>query len=138
MKKKQYIIKSTYDEVTNACKEIRAFCLNNNVPSKTSNEIEICLVEALNNIVKHAYKEDFSQSIKINVIIEDQSLSLELIDQGCSRKEFKKPTLEYDPEDIDNLPEGGMGLYIIDQLMSEISYQIKDGSNIFLMKKSLL
>ncbi|MCZ7603337.1 MAG: hypothetical protein M5R37_10725 [Melioribacteraceae bacterium] len=43
--------------------------------------------------------------------------------------------MEYDPEDIENLPEGGMGLYIIDQLMDEISYKVLDGVNIFSMKK---
>lgn len=114
---------------------VRDFCLDNGFISKTCNEVEICLTEALNNIVRHAYKEDFSQTIDIEVKTEKNELQFDLMDKGIPRKNFKKPELEFDPEDIENLPEGGMGLYIIDQLMNEISYETVNGVNIFTMKK---
>ncbi|WKZ70229.1 MAG: ATP-binding protein [Melioribacteraceae bacterium] len=135
MNSKEFSIASNYTEVTPVCKEIRSFCLDENIKPSDCSEIEICLIEALNNIVKHAYKEDFTKSIQIKVDINNNEIMIQLFDSGISRKEFKKPTLEYDPEDIENLPEGGMGLYIIDQLMDEISYKVLDGVNIFSMKK---
>lgn len=138
MKRKEYSIASDYKEVAPLCKNIRVFCLNLGFNSTECNEIEICLTEALNNIIKHAYKEDFTKEIEVNVFWEDGWAKFELIDKGVSRKEFKKPKLEFDPKDIENLPEGGMGLFIIDQLMNEISYKTENGVNIFTMKKNIV
>jgi len=135
VKKKNYSIKSDYQDVAPLCMSIRSFCIENGFDSTICNEIEISLTEALNNIIRHSYKEDFSKTIDVNITTENNWLLLELIDSGISRKNFKKPKLEFDPEDIENLPEGGMGLYIIDQLMSEISYKTENGVNIFAMKK---
>jgi serine/threonine-protein kinase RsbW len=50
---------------------------------------------------------------------------------------MNKPTLEFDPDDIDSIPEGGMGLYIIDQLMTDSNYSTDNGINTFTMKKIL-
>ena len=138
MKNKNYSLISRYDEVTPASKEIRAFCLECNIKTKFCNELEICLVEALNNIIKHAYKEDFTKTIHRDINIDKTMIEIELPDSGIERKKFNKPTLDYDPKDIENLPEGGMGLYIIDQLMDEISYRHVDGVNKFTMKKYLV
>ncbi len=137
MKIKEYSIPSDYNEVAPVCKEIRSVCLEENVKITDCNEIEICLIEALNNIIKHAYKEEFTKCIKITVRLDKKVIALELTDEGFSRKDFKKPTLDYDPKDIEKLPEGGMGLYIIDQLMDKTSYHTTDGSNSFIMEKYL-
>lgn len=131
----EYNIKSDYKEVSSLCKNIRGFCLDNGLEKSVCSEIEICLTEAINNIVKHAYEENFTQSINVKITLKEKLIKLELTDHGISRREFRKPTLEFDPNDIENLPEGGMGLYIIDQLMDEISYKTENGVNIFTMKK---
>lgn len=101
------------------------------------NEIEICLVESLNNIIKHAYKEDNSRNIDLSIEINTSYIVIDVEDDGIPRKERKKPSLDFDPDDIENLPEGGMGLYIIDQLMDELTYKSIDGANIFTMKKRI-
>lgn len=135
MKTKEFKIRSDYSEVTPVTKLIRSFCLEENVKVSDCNETEICLMEALNNVIKHAYKGDSSKSISIDVKINDKELIIRITDIGYPRKNFGKPKLEYDPNDIENLPEGGMGLYIIDQLMDEIFYESQNGINIFHMKK---
>lgn len=135
MKIREYKILSDYKEVTPVCKSIRSFCLEEDFKLSDCNEIEICLIEALNNIIRHAYKEDFTKNIEIDVKISGSDLEIRLADTGIPRKNFSKPKLEFDPKDIENLPEGGMGLYIIDQLMDEIFYNTNNGINIFHMKK---
>ncbi len=135
MKKKEYIIQSKYEAVGELCAQVSSFCDEITGNKELCREIEICLVEALNNIIRHAYKEDFSQKIWISIELDQKSVRIEMKDTGSSRKEFRKPKLEFDPDDIDNLPEGGMGLYIIDQLMDEITYRTEDQVNVFTLKK---
>ena len=96
-----------------------------------------CLTESLNNIIKHGYKEIDGNKIKVSVVIDEETVEVALIDSGKSRTNFDKPKLEFDPADLDSVPESGMGLYIIDQLMDETSYKTEDGVNIFTLKKKL-
>ena len=63
--------------------------------------------------------------------------TINLTDYGESRKNVGKPVLEFDPDDIDSLPEGGMGLFIIEQLMDENFYTVKGNKNIFTLVKTV-
>ena len=135
MKKKDYIISSEYEQVTPLCKEIRTFCLDKISNKSFCSEIEICLVESLNNIIKHAYKEKPGNQIKVSVTNSSEAFEVILMDKGEARTNFEKPKLEFDPDDIENVPEGGMGLYIIDQIMDETEYKSEEGVNYFRMKK---
>lgn len=137
MIRKEYNIPSDYSEVPKICGLINSFCKENVNDESVCNEIEICLVESLNNIIKHAYKEDNSRNIDLSIEINTSYIVIDVEDDGIPRKERKKPSLDFDPDDIENLPEGGMGLYIIDQLMDELTYKSIDGANIFTMKKRI-
>ena len=137
MKKKEYKISCEYKEVPKVSIKVSAFCKELLGSKSVCGELEICLVESLNNIIKHAYKEDTSKSIEVVIEVTEKDVIIKAKDRGISRKDFKKPILEYDPDDIENLPEGGMGLFIIDQLMDEVTYKTENGVNIFTMKKNL-
>ena len=132
-----YSIESKYKNVNIIADKIKEFCNDNNINESLRNDLLICAVEALNNVITHSYKKDDNKNIKINISIVDSEFTVEIIDSGISRTNFEKPTLDFDPEDIENLPEGGMGLFIIDSLMDNTSYNSKNGKNIFIMKKKL-
>lgn len=53
----------------------------------------------------------------INVKLNLDRISFEVCDTGLSIKKSLYPTLDYDPDDLENLPEGGMSLFIIHEVM---------------------
>jgi serine/threonine-protein kinase RsbW len=126
---------SEYNVVPEISRSIRGFLMDQNVEDHLCNAVEICLVEALNNIIKHAYLGDHSKTIDIVVRKDNESLELRMIDEGKPRESLVVNELNFDPEDIDNLPEGGMGLFIIKQLMDEMNYYSINGKNYFTLKK---
>ncbi|MCF8242797.1 MAG: ATP-binding protein [Melioribacteraceae bacterium] len=132
-----FSIISEFESVSNACTDVREFCKGNGIPDLHCNEFEICLTEALNNVIKHSYKEDSSKKIDILVTYEDSTVNIHIIDTGIARADLSERSLEFDPSDIENLPEGGMGLFIIEQLMDKTEYFSVDGSNTFIMTKKL-
>ena len=96
-------------------------------------EIEQALAETVNNCIEHAYSGSEDQQITINYAISNDRLLIEIIDQG---KQFDPERLknlntdfDYDPLDIDSLPEGGFGLKVIKSCMDEVNYQREDGKN---------
>ncbi|MFH0736740.1 MAG: ATP-binding protein [bacterium] len=137
MLSKYFAIKSNYYNVVPISKEIRLFLVENFINETDCNDVEICIMETLNNVIKHSYNEVDNNEIFIETIIDKNELKIIVDDKGISRKNITKPTLEYDPNNIMDLPESGMGLYIIDQLMDDTKYYIKDGINTFVMKKAV-
>ncbi|MCB9205973.1 MAG: ATP-binding protein [Ignavibacteriales bacterium] len=137
MNKKNFTIDSEYKNVSSVCFITKTFCEENNLSDEKIKEIELSLAEALNNIIKHAYKGDETNQIEISMWFDNNKFSIELIDYGEPRLNTGKPVLEFDPDDIDSLPEGGMGLFIIEQLMDENHYSREGNKNIFRLVKNV-
>ncbi|AFN73872.1 putative anti-sigma regulatory factor, serine/threonine protein kinase [Melioribacter roseus P3M-2] len=130
-------IDSRYECVLDAAEKLLTVLEQNNIEEHIKNAFNICLTEAANNVIKHGYKEEPGNEITIKLRKEGDYLVLEIIDEGLPRPNLDIPDLEFDPEDIDNLPESGMGLYIIKQLMDDVNYFSINGKNYFILKKSV-
>jgi len=129
---------SDYGNVIEINQKIREYLTDSDLEEHLCNAVEICLTEALNNVIKHSYGGDNSKLIDINIKKDAKYLELEIIDTGTPRKNLVVNELDFDPSDIENLPEGGMGLFIIKQLMDEMSYYSEEGKNYFILKKWLI
>ena len=81
-------------------------------------DLKVAISEACTNAIKHSLDERF---IIIYSIIEN-GLTIEVIDngKGYDRGSVSEP-------DINNLKEGGMGLFIIEALMDEVTVESQEG-----------
>ncbi|MCX6168946.1 MAG: ATP-binding protein [Ignavibacteriales bacterium] len=138
MKEKNFNIISDYDNVAEVIQDIKKYLAGENLEEHLCNAVDICLTEALNNVIKHSYGGNNSQPIEINVKKDLKHLEIEIVDVGLPRENLVIKDLEFDPNDIENLPESGMGLFIIKQLMDELDYGSKEGKNYFILKKWLI
>ncbi|UCE52609.1 MAG: ATP-binding protein, partial [Desulfobacterales bacterium] len=69
-------------------------------------------------------------------------LVIEVRDSGKSMdlallEEKRDAALKFDSSDIENIPESGRGLAIIQSYMDELHYQVKENGNYLTMKKKL-
>lgn len=137
VREKEIKISSEYDRVGEACELFRKFCLQNKIADIHSVKLEICLTEALNNVIKHSYEEKPGNDINLKISYDSEKIVINISETGKPRKKIEKPTLDFDPEDIDNLPESGMGLFIIEEIMDETKYHSDGKINTFNMIKNL-
>jgi len=128
-------IQSDYEDVVKVNLAVRDFLQKNGIEEHVQNAFDICLTEALNNVIKHAYKEEKNKNIDVLLRKDTETVEVEIIDEGEPRKNLEIPDLNFDPQDINNLPENGMGLFIMKQLMDELNYQRREGKNFFILKK---
>lgn len=133
----KFTLTSNYEEVSTVILSIKEYFAKNGVEKNLLNEIDICLTEALNNVIKHSYSGEQNHSIDVIVSKDSEYFEMKIVDTGKSRENLVIKDLNFDPEDIDNLPESGMGLYIIKQLMTEINYYSLDGKNFFILRKNI-
>ncbi|MFC2085139.1 ATP-binding protein [Bacteroidota bacterium] len=128
-------IESKYKNVDSVINKVQQFAFENGVNKKQTGEIVICVVEALNNIIKHGYLEKPGSFINIGFQKKDDIIKIQITDKGISRKNFTEPSFDFDPDDIQNIPEGGMGLYLIETLMDNNMYETIGDKNLFTMEK---
>lgn len=103
--------------------------------------VELCLMEALVNAVRHAYRDESGQEVQLRVELGSSSISFEVVDSGLSttREALGKAVdkaLRFDPRNLDTLLEGGRGMLIIAQGMDEWDYFRRGESNVLRMRKS--
>ena len=89
--------------------------------------------EACSNIIEHGYGYQ-DGSITIKAIVNKDSLTIELIDQGKSFDpvQMEKPNLE---KYIETRKKGGLGIFIMRKLLDEIDYKSTNEGNILRLTK---
>jgi len=137
MHNNNFEIIADYKEVNNFCKNISAILYSSNILSDDIIACEIALREVLTNVVKHAYQNNSNNKIKISFELINNKITISITDFGISKKIFEKAKLDYDPNDIENLPEGGFGLFIIEKIMDYTEYIVENGKNTYTMIKLL-
>lgn len=89
-------------------------------------------LEAYSNSVRHAYAEIDNGAVEIELDVTSDRLYLRVIDRGAG---FDATTV---PEpDLDSLPEGGMGLFIMRSFMDNVEYHRDGERNVVSMEKAL-
>lgn len=115
-------IKSRLQSVRLMGTAINGVCLAAGCDQETAAMVELGVVEALNNIVKHAYQNQPEHQVETKIEIEPNRMVFTITDSGLGLAGWEKPSLEFDPNDLSSLPEGGMGRYIINSVMDKVEY----------------
>jgi serine/threonine-protein kinase RsbW len=105
-------------------------------------QLELCVAEAVNNTIKHAYNNEPNHQVEITFTLDPNRLTFEICDTGRAMDakylaQKGTPSFIFDPDDLANLPEGGMGLSIISEIMDEVLYVTAGGRNKLILIKLL-
>jgi serine/threonine-protein kinase RsbW len=101
---------------------------NMGFPDEEVYKIELAVDEACANVVKHAYLTNSRKDRIINIEACDKKDRLEIIiydkGKGFDPKKIKKPEIvEY----MKKMKRGGLGIYLIKELMDKVSFRIRAG-----------
>ncbi len=101
------------------------------VPAAQRGTVTLSLAEALNNIVEHACAACPDAGLTVRCRLSETEIRIELVDQGrpmtggCVPR-ARKPAVTVPRPD---LPEGGFGWFLIQDLAETISYARRGGEN---------
>lgn len=89
-------------------------------------DIRLAVDEAFTNIIKHAYQNNDSKSVKVSLQYNTDTFWISLFDTGksFSLEDYVEPDVE---EKIKQKKRGGVGVYLIRKLMDDVSY-LQEGS----------
>lgn len=138
IKSVRLILDSNLEDVFLVGLAIRGICSYVPLGEVAAYQVEVCVVEAVNNAIKHAYGNEAGHRVEICVEVRLDRIVFEVCDDGAELGNFPKMSgrKDFDPEDLENIPEGGMGLQIIYSVMDEVTYARTDRGNVLRMSKS--
>lgn len=98
--------------------------------------LNLAIEEAVVNVMEYAYPEGEQGNVDIEVIADDKWLTFIISDNGIPFD----PTTQEDADttlSAEERPIGGLGIFLVRQLMDSINYQRKDGKNILTLSKKM-
>lgn len=114
---------------------LHSICDEWNLSEELSGKLDMCAEEIYANVTFYAYPETRG-TIETIISKDDNELTVKFIDEGIEYNPLDKP----DP-DITLPPEkrklGGLGIFMVKQMVNGISYERIDGQNILTLKFSL-
>ncbi len=95
----------------------------------------LVLAEALNNIAEHAYAARPGGLVVVRLRVDGEGVLVEIVDRGAPMPENRLPVGRLPPADVDldELPEGGFGWYLIHDQADDVRYGRVDGENRLLL-----
>lgn len=107
-----------------------------NLPKDLVFNLNLVLEEAVSNVIFYAYPDKRGQEILLTASMVDNALCFELKDYGLEFDPTKVPqadiTLSAEEREI-----GGLGVFLVHQIMDTVEYRRIDGANILTMKKHI-
>lgn len=135
--RKELKIKNQVDELQRLNLFIEEICGELGLDMQLQLDLNLVLEEVVSNVIYYAYPEGTIADIELHAEYDGKELTFVLSDQGKYFDPTLKDDLDTDVNPMDrNL--GGMGIYIVKNIMNEVTYQRLEGRNLLTMKKEII
>ena len=113
---------------------IDAFCEARNLSPQIAYAVNLSVDEILTNTIGYGYDDDGARRIALTLRLEGDTLVVVIVDDA---RAFDS-SLATDPDTESPLEEralGGLGLFLVQQMMDSVDYRRQDGRNIVTLTK---
>ena len=133
---KKLVIKNDISEISKLATFIGELSEEFDFTPELNFNLNLVLEEAISNVILYAYGKEEQKEISLVAYLSDNNLVFVLTDSGMEFDPTKVPdadvTLSAEEREI-----GGLGIYLIRQIMNTVEYQRIDGKNVLTMRKEL-
>ena len=124
------------DEIAGTAEMIEAFCEEQELSPEIAYAVNLSVDEILTNTITYGYDDDDRHRIELRVRREGDTLVIVLVDDSVPFD----PTATPEPDVEASLEErnvGGLGLFLVHQMMDRVEYERTDGRNVVTLTKSM-
>ena len=133
---KEIVIKNEVEELDKLAAFVEEVVSELGLEPELEMNLNLALEEVVSNVILYAYPKKEEGSVMIAANGDGKSLVFTITDKG---KEFDPTKVE--EADITLSAEdrqiGGLGIYIVKNIMNEVTYQRLDGHNVLTLKKTI-
>ena len=130
------VLKNDVHEVTRFSSFIKSVTEKLGIETSLARKLRLAVEEAVVNVISYAYPEGTEGDVTIKIMSDGHTLRFQIIDTGVpfdpTKKEKTDTTLSIEERQI-----GGLGIFLVRELMDTINYERVDGKNILTLIKTL-
>ena len=134
--KKVLVIKNEVAELERLAIFIEQVAEESNLDPETTMNLNLALEEVVSNVILYAYPQKMGEDITITAQLDGGTLVFTITDKG---EEFDPTKVEEADVTLDagDRQIGGLGIFIVRNIMNEVTYQRLEGKNILTLKKNI-
>ena len=106
------------------------------LPKIVTNAVNLALEEIVINVIEHGYKDKDEHSIMIHCFIQDGQVIAEIEDDGNPFNPLNAPAPDIS-QPLEARPIGGLGIFLIRNVMDSFDYIHQGGKNRIRLKKRI-
>ena len=133
---KHLLIHNDIQQIPQLAAFVEAIAEKKQLDHSLSLNLNLALEEAVTNVIMYAYPKGTDGLVDIEAIIREHSLTFIVSDSGQPFDPTTQPQADISLG-VDDRPIGGLGIYMVKNIMDSVSYRRSDGKNILTMIKNI-
>lgn len=134
--RKELKLKNQVGELERVNTFVAEICEELHLDSELQMNLNLVMEEMVSNVIFYAYPQGATADIELLAESDGKELTFVLSDQGVAFDPTQKEDADVDVNPADR-ELGGMGIYIVKNIMNQVTYQRLKGKNLLTMKKSI-
>lgn len=133
---RQIILPNDVQEVPRMAEFIETVCDEAGVDMATAMQLNLAIEEAVVNVMNYAYPAGTQGEVSLAASVQGDTITFVLSDSGTPFD----PTAQEDADtslSAEDRPIGGLGIFLVKQLMDSVIYERTEGKNILTLTKKL-
>ena len=122
-------------EIAGVAAKIDAFCADRDLPAQIAYAVNLAIDEVLTNTISYGYDDDDPHRIELIVRWEHNQLIVVTVDDARAFDPSRVQELDL-ASPLEDRALGGLGLFLVQQMMDHVEYQRRDGCNVVTLTKS--
>ena len=134
--KKEIKIKNHVEELEKVNQFVEEICEELGLDMELQMNLNLVMEEMVSNVIFYAYPKGTPEEIELAAESDGKELTFVLSDNGI---EFDPTAKEDADPDVNPMERdiGGMGIYIVKNIMNKVTYQRLEGKNLLTMQKNI-
>ena len=121
-------------EIARAAAQIDGFCAARGL-QHVAYAVNLVIDEILTNTISYGYEDDERHQIEIIVRVEAEALVVVIVDDSMPFDLALAPERDLEAS-LEDTPLGGLGLFLVHQMMDSVEYRREEGCNVVTLVKN--
>ena len=122
-------------EIAGVAAKIDEFCASHDL-GHVAYAVNLAIDEILTNTISYGYEDDERRRIEVIVRLEPEDLVVVIVDDSLPFDLALVPERDIEGASLEDMPLGGLGLFLVHQMMDSVDYRREEGCNVVTLIKN--
>ncbi len=130
------ILKNDASELERVLAFVSDLCARHGIPPQTEFDLNLALDEIVTNVIRYAFPEGGEHQFTLQIEVSHEEFVARIEDDGIEFNPTEHPAPDLTVPLVER-QEGGLGIFLVRQIMTSVEYQRSAGKNLVTLRKKL-